>query len=126
MAFVPALPGVLRVAVSLLAFGGVAGSASAADMEADQMTRGLTIATENCSLCHAVGATGVSPRDGAPLFRALSARYPLNFLEEALAEGIMTGHNEMPEFVLEPGQIADLIAYLQSIQEPSGPAERAN
>jgi hypothetical protein len=32
----------------------------------------------------------------------LEARYPLEALEEALAEGIVTGHPDMPQFALEP------------------------
>jgi mono/diheme cytochrome c family protein len=37
-------------------------------------------------------------------------------LEEALAEGIVTGHNEMPEFSFEPEQIASIVAYLQTLK----------
>lgn len=90
-------------------------AASCAD--SDPVTRGLSLATANCSGCHAIGVSGISPRPGAPPFRELSSRYPLVYLEEALAEGIMTGHNEMPAFVFEPAEISDLIAYLETIQE---------
>jgi cytochrome c len=34
----------------------------------------------------------------------------------ALAEGIPTGHLEMPQFRFEPDQISDLIAFLQSLE----------
>jgi mono/diheme cytochrome c family protein len=37
-------------------------------------------------------------------------------LEEALGEGIVTGHANMPEFRLEPDQIGDFIAYLKSLE----------
>jgi hypothetical protein len=37
-------------------------------------------------------------------------------LEEALAEGIMTGHPSMPEFRLDPGQIADFISFLKTLE----------
>jgi len=37
-------------------------------------------------------------------------------LEEALAEGIFTGHPAMPEFVLEPEHIGDFIAFLKSLE----------
>ncbi|MBI4274414.1 MAG: cytochrome c, partial [Rhizobiales bacterium] len=37
-------------------------------------------------------------------------------LEEALGEGIVTGHPSMPEFRLDPGQIGDLIAFLKSME----------
>src|SRR5215218_7359901 len=52
----------------------------------------------------------------APPFRILHRRYPVESLEEALGEGIMTGHPSMPEFRLDPGQIADLIAFLKSLE----------
>jgi hypothetical protein len=37
-------------------------------------------------------------------------------LEEALAEGIVSGHPTMPEFRLDPGQIQDLISYLKTLE----------
>jgi hypothetical protein len=37
-------------------------------------------------------------------------------LQEALAEGIVTGHPTMPEFRLDPGQIGDLISFMKSLE----------
>ncbi len=71
----------------------------------------------NCGPCHATGRSGESPHSQAPVFRQLGRRYPLEQLEESLAEGLTTGHPDMPTFVAEPHQIADIIAYLKSIQE---------
>ena len=34
----------------------------------------------------------------------------------ALAEGVVTGHPTMPEFRFDPGQIADFIAFLKTLQ----------
>lgn len=79
--------------------------------------RGRQIALRNCSLCHATGETGDSPNAMAPRFRELARRYPMDNLQEALAEGILTGHPAMPEFRFAPNQISDLIAYLKSIQK---------
>jgi cytochrome c len=70
----------------------------------------------NCSCCHAVGRTGDSPLPIAPPFRTLHTRYPVENLEEALAEGIVTGHPTMPEFRLDPDQIENLIAYLKTLE----------
>jgi mono/diheme cytochrome c family protein len=36
-------------------------------------------------------------------------------LEEALAEGISTGHPDMPEFVADPDQIDAILAYIESL-----------
>lgn len=80
---------------------------------------GAAILEENCASCHAVGATGSSPIATAPPFRKLSQRYPVESLEEALAEGIMVGHEgmvQMPEFVFQADEIGHIIAYLTAIQ----------
>ena len=45
-------------------------------------------------------------------------RYPLDSLEEALGEGILSGHPDMPEFVFEPRDVGAIIRYLKSIQQP--------
>jgi mono/diheme cytochrome c family protein len=68
-------------------------------------------------MCHAVGKTGDSPLALAPPFRTLHDRYPVEDLEESLAEGIVTGHPTMPQFQLDAAQINDFIAYLKSLQE---------
>ena len=77
--------------------------------------RGLAFAQANCSRCHAIGRSGASPFAPAPPFRTLHLRYPIEDLEEPLAEGIVTGHPAMPEFQLDPGQVGDIIAYLKSL-----------
>jgi hypothetical protein len=52
----------------------------------------------------------------APPFRTLHERYPVESLEEALGEGITTGHPSMPEFRLDPGQVGDFISFLKSLE----------
>src|SRR5689334_17451871 len=70
---------------------------------AQSVQRGQIYARANCSKCHSVEKIGPSPLSIAPPFRTLHQRYPVEELEEALAEGIVTGHPSMPEFVLDPG-----------------------
>jgi len=70
----------------------------------------------NCARCHAVGLVGESPLPIAPAFRTLHKRYPIDSLQEALAEGIVTGHPSMPEFALDPDQVNAVIAYLKSLE----------
>lgn len=82
---------------------------------ADQ-SLGHVFATDNCARCHAIGQTGNSPYAKAPPFRAVARKYPLEDLSEALAEGIVTGHNTMPEFTLSTRQIDDLLAYLDTLK----------
>lgn len=77
---------------------------------------GRAFAQENCSRCHAIDRTGASPLRKAPPFPQIARRYKLADLEEALAEGIVTGHSGMPEFELTPRQIADLLAHLRRVR----------
>jgi len=99
--------------IVLVALWLVAGAALAQD---GRVQRGRTFANANCASCHAVGPVGESPLKIAPPFRTLHARYPVEQLAEALAEGITTGHPTMPEFRLDAAQIGDLIAYLKSLE----------
>lgn len=78
--------------------------------------RGLTLAKANCARCHSVDKVTASPLTLAPPFRELHSRYPVESLEEALGEGIVTGHPNMPEFRLDPGQVGDLISYLKWLE----------
>lgn len=78
--------------------------------------RGLVFVRAHCSACHAIDKVSPSPLKIAPPFRTLHTRYPIENLEEALAEGIITGHPTMPQFRLDPGQVADVIAFLKTLE----------
>jgi mono/diheme cytochrome c family protein len=79
---------------------------------------GKALVEVNCARCHATGKTDKSSHPDALAFRTLSKRYPITDLEEALAEGISTGHPDMPEWVASPDQIEAIIAYISSLQQP--------
>ena len=108
----------IGLAFSLAA--GIAAAAApvrpAAEEETASAARGQDLVQRNCGMCHAVGRSDVSASPTAPAFRDLSQRYPIDNLAEALAEGILTGHPQMPEFEFEPDQVSDIILYLKSIQ----------
>lgn len=103
----------MKQAVLALSLALAAGAFSARAAEPGNAERGHAFAEANCARCHAVGLDGASPLAKAPPFRALATRWPPENLAEALAEGIRVGHSPMPEFVLEPEQIDDFIAYLE-------------
>jgi cytochrome c len=86
-------------------------AAAAANVE-----RGMMFARANCARCHSIDKVSPSPLTIAPPFRTLHERYPVDTLQEALAEGIVTGHPTMPEFRLDPGQIRDFIEFLKSLE----------
>ncbi len=111
--------GATAAALLVLALGGCAtegapqpSNPSAASASAE---RGGLIARERCGGCHAVGAMGDSPMAAAPHFRDMGVAYPISDLQEAMAEGLVTAHPAMPAFTFEPDQIADLIAYMESV-----------
>jgi len=91
--------------------------------EKDLTAKGQVLVRENCSRCHAIGTEGDSPHRDAPPFRTLSSKYPVTDLAESLAEGIVSGHPDMPVFVFEPTDVEAIIEYLQSIQDQPAPVE---
>jgi mono/diheme cytochrome c family protein len=80
-------------------------------------SRGEGLVTSNCLRCHAVGRSGSSTHPQAPPFRTLGQRYPIEVLAEALAEGLSSGHPDMPEFRFEIDDVNAILAYLESIQD---------
>lgn len=101
----------LHVVTLAAALGPSGGCASA-----DPVSHGKALVEANCARCHAIGRTDKSSHPDAPAFRVLSQRYPIVDLEEALAEGISTGHPDMPEWVASPDQIDAILAYIESLQ----------
>jgi cytochrome c len=102
----------------VMGLGARAGSScgSAARADDGDAAKGLTILQEHCARCHALGMTGNSPHRQAPPFRDVVERYPVEDLEESLAEGIVSGHPDMPEFTFEPKKINSILAYLNSLK----------
>jgi cytochrome c len=93
------------------------GASAAVAQDAATLKRGEALVNRDCARCHATARTGQSTHPQAPLFRALGKRYPIEALEEALGEGIISGHPDMPEFTFESKEVGAIIAYLKSIQE---------
>lgn len=89
-------------------------TAPAAD--AASVRQGQQLAKLYCASCHAIDKVSPSPLTIAPPFRELHNRYPVETLEESLAEGIMTGHPTMPQFQFDPDQIADFLAFLHTLE----------
>jgi len=91
----------------------LSGPATAAD--SSLVDAGRHALDTRCSRCHAIGPDGRSPHAQAPPFRELMKRYPPENLAEALAEGIVSGHPDMPEYVLSPEEIEAVMAYLHTL-----------
>jgi mono/diheme cytochrome c family protein len=86
------------------------------DAYAQSAQRGQILARANCARCHSIDKITESPLKIAPPFRTLHKKYPVESLQESLAEGIVTGHQNMPEFRLERDQIGDFIAFLKTLE----------
>ena len=84
--------------------------------ELDLIEDGRALVTMYCADCHATGPEGDSPLAIAPAFRDLHLRYDVEFLSEALVEGIVTAHPEMPQFEFEPQQAAAIVEYLKTLE----------
>jgi len=104
----------LGAVLAMLSYGTSSGISDEALSPAAQ--RGHTLVLTYCARCHAIDKVSQSPLTIAPPFRTLHLRYPVEDLEEPLAEGIITGHPTMPEFSFDPGQVGDIIAYLKSLE----------
>ena len=44
-------------------------------------------------------------------------RNPVEHLAEALGQGIVVGHKDMPEFLFEPADVEVLLAYIASLAQ---------
>jgi len=106
---------IIRLTNLAVTFSLLLPSIAAAQMSPREQ-RGQTFVRANCSRCHATDKVSESPLKIAPPFRELHLRYPIESLQEALVEGIRTGHVNMPEFRLDPGQASDVIAYLKTLE----------
>lgn len=77
---------------------------------------GQSLVSAYCASCHAIGREGESPHEEAPPFRELHERYDVGDLSEALVEGLVSGHPDMPEFEFQPEQAEAIVQYLKSLE----------
>ena len=103
-----------RAVLPVAALTALAVGARAAD-DAKLAAAGRAILAEKCARCHAIERTGASPLAQAPAFRELHKKYPVANIAEALAEGIVTGHPDMPSTPFVQDEIDGIIAYLETL-----------
>jgi cytochrome c len=96
---------------------------AAAETRAELVEKGRAILEANCARCHAIGKDDASKHPEAPPFREVVKRYPPDNLAEALAEGIISGHPDMPEFVFQPPEIEAIVRYLGTLAPVKAMAE---
>jgi cytochrome c len=94
---------------------GVCIPAAAPAQTPEAIKAGRDLAQKFCSRCHAIGLKGASPHPSAPPFRSIAAKSHAGNLEEALGEGIVVGHPDMPQWQFGPRDVGALISYLKSL-----------
>lgn len=77
--------------------------------------RGRIFAVTACSGCHAIGRDGASPLAAAPPLRDIVARRDPEALADSFAEGLVTSHPTMPDYVFRASEIDDLMAWLETL-----------
>lgn len=80
--------------------------------------RGAHVAVRDCAYCHATGMEEKSPNPSAPTFRDIRLRYNPISLERRLHPMPARGHDAMPPGTLAPGDVSDLVVYIQSLTPP--------
>jgi cytochrome c len=108
------------LSAALLAAALMSSAAGMVEARSPSVERGKAIAERLCARCHSVTPAGDSPVALAPPFRQLPQRYPLEHLAEALAEGIVTGHPDMPQFKFSPSEIDALLGFIDSLAPRGG------
>lgn len=93
----------------------VAVATAVASEASAQTDAGQALLSKNCGRCHGILPGQASRHPAAPTFQRVMKRYPASMLAEALAEGLSTGHPDMPEFSFSPDQVAAIIRYLDGL-----------
>jgi mono/diheme cytochrome c family protein len=116
--FVPALalliasPAVAQSYDPSVGSGNTALSMALPSPDSPAARRGLAFVRANCGHCHAVDRASASTVTAARPLHALQVRYAVADLQRPLAEGV---HPMMPVFRLTAGQVADVMAYLRTL-----------
>lgn len=103
-------PGAAAVAACLLAVG--AGAAEAAE----DALAGEIIARQWCAECHVVADDQATASADVPTFRSIAGNY--DFDARSLSAFLANPHPRMPQMSLTREEIADLVAYIDSLRRP--------
>ena len=99
-------------------------AACVTDRDANSLSKsaaeGRAFAQANCADCHSLDESvydGASPNPNAPSLRRAAHRLPAWMVAGSLERGIQIGHtSEMPIFVFEDNDIANLLAYFETLR----------
>jgi mono/diheme cytochrome c family protein len=89
--------------------------ASPAHTQTADAAAGETYAEKVCAQCHAIHRTGLSPEPTAPPLRNVAATPGIT--ETALRVWLSTSHPTMPNIVVEPQNMDNVIAYILTLRD---------
>ncbi len=107
----------MRYLIAAAAISALASCASTPTpvVESESVARGKVFAEANCTSCHTL-TNDTAPRADVPSLARAADRFPAAMLAESLEAGIQVGHPKMPVFVFERENIADLVAYMETLR----------
>jgi len=111
------------VVLSLMLFLGGCGLLAGPRAAPTPASRGREVAQAACAQCHAVAPGGTSARPRAPGFASPAMQHTAG-LDGRVAALAQAGHAAMPPIRLTPGQVADVVAYIESLSAPSPETRR--
>jgi mono/diheme cytochrome c family protein len=76
--------------------------------------RGQILSQQWCSQCHAVRPADVSADPKAPSFSAIAVEPSAT--EYSLRTFLRTSHPTMPNFIIKPDEIDDIVGYIVSLK----------
>jgi len=107
----------MRIVDKLAAAALLLAPVSAAAVELGDPKLGHAYATKVCAECHEVeGVDSFSPNPDAPSFKEV-ANTP-GMTARALAVWLRTSHPTMPDFIIKPDDMDNLISYIMSLRTP--------
>ena len=99
---------------TLISIPVLVGLASSAEAQTGDPEAGAAYAKQVCVKCHAIDRTGLSPEPTAPPFKDV-ANTP-GMTATALAVWLTTSHPTMPNIILDPHELDNVIAFILSLK----------
>jgi mono/diheme cytochrome c family protein len=99
---------------TLISIPVLVGLASSAEAQTGDPEAGAAYAKQVCAMCHAIDRTELSPEPTAPPFKDV-ANTP-GMTATALAVWLTTSHPTMPNIILDPQELDNVIAFIVSLK----------
>ena len=106
----------MRLLGAIFVFTALTGlSLSAGAQHAGDPGAGAAYAKQYCTKCHAIDGTETSPEPKAPSFRNVANTKGMT--ATALTVWLTTSHPTMPNIVIEPNDMDNVVAFILSLKD---------